>query len=207
MIATSRDARSNSWASPTRSESLTTSLHLKDVIPQRKSCIEWPAQHAKMTAMPRTSAAIDKKQREHLRLFNEYLACCKGSNCDVRIRPLSSYNALIVCNECQDNPCQPKEIYSFLPPTRGGTSRKAFAPSSSSAITGLCHGGRDIPVSARRPPLPPRSPPCDSPEGPHGEPHSSAALPPPSLLAVQEEGRVYRSQVATALHAGRAVWL
>jgi hypothetical protein len=171
-------------------------------MPHRVSCT-WPAPNATMTAVPQPSAVKEANQREHLRLLNEYLASCKGSNCDARIRPLSLYFAQMAYDDGKTGPSHAKEFFSFLPPNRSGESRyrKASAPSS---IAGLCHRGRDAPASSSRAPARTRSPPRASPERPRHQPHGGATLASPTA---RDEGSVYRSQVATALNAGRSVWL
>jgi hypothetical protein len=163
-------------------------------------------------------AVLESKQREHQRLFKEYLNCCKGTFFDCSMEPQKSYLRVMDNDDFSGGGNPSKELSSFLPPHRSignsPASRKTSASAAAHSASGLfVAGGRDAPASARAAPTKthkrasicnPAATYCDSPPATV----ESVAIPStvPKLPAGKERS-MYRSQVATALKAGRAVWL
>ena len=194
-------------------------LHLDDL--PRQDVTDWhitdkrnPESIDSLSA--RRAAVLEAKQQEHIRLFQEYLKCCKRANCNSSMEGL----ALELDGGWEESkrPTSSKELSSFLPPNRhaGCRSRKASTVTVSSIpehADFLVSGGRDAPASAG-PAAPPtaRELPCKG--------SASCSAPSPSRPAAKSaepraevtarrsmEASVYRAQVATALGSGRPVWL
>ena len=208
-----------------------SALHLDDLLPDRQHDEEWSCVDINSgtfsISASRQFVSREAKQREHVRLFQEYLKSCKNAKCDSSI---DSSDADLVSNSCQRDtlyePTTPsKELSSFLPHNRHGCrSRKASSVTVCSIPenSGLfVSGGRDAPAStaapraaafserlgARKlldPPSIIAAPPFDEPKSCSG-PLTAAAVREKS--GRREEVEVYRAQVATALAAGHAVWL
>ncbi len=207
-------------------ESHTSSLHLDNLCSQLPHEIySSDANHeGEETSIVVTNpqAALESKQREHQRLFKEYLKCCKGTYFDSSMEPQNSHLGFMDSDDFIGGANPSKELSSFLPPNRSSgcahSSRKASASAAAQSASGLfVAGGRDAPAAAstaraathkRASISNPAATYCDSQPAtimpvpislPEGQ-----AIP---VLPGTRESSVYRAQVATALKAGRSVWL
>jgi hypothetical protein len=166
----------------------------------------------------------DTKRREQIRLFKEYIFCCQST-----LSPLfaggfgSSTSNLSMYDDNESfersDSTAAIEYGSFLPKLSGTRSRQSPATALPAMTTLFSHAGRDTPASS-----PTES--CSSPvtaaqfkttsSSPAGKGGQGAAsmrcasggVTPASPASRDAEAcSVFRSQVAAALAAGRAVWL
>ena len=168
----------------------------------------------------RRSAPPETKRREHVRLFKEYIACCRGPDGRSESSPDPSIGASI-CDE-DDDECFGRaltastEYGSFLRPhnrrhgSRSTACRVPFTAATAAAAAAACSNG-DSAQSRRGGAASPASD-CshDSPiprDGARSRPAALLGSSPSGSESAVEESKVYRSQVATALKAGRTVWL
>lgn len=216
LIASERSAASSSaiktWAAGANS----SSLHLDDIqtpsqdIAQSTVAFdEIPAGRASQRSPP-----LDVKRREHVRLFKEYIACCKGPEGRTDSSPDLSTGASICDDDpgdsCGEGHSAGTEYGSFLRPHRrqarkihrGGKGAGGRDPSpqlcAASPEQPTRPGILRVPAHLRAASGSPSACQGGSPSSASG---STASQPSP------DEARVYRSQVATALKQGRSVWL
>ena len=177
----------------------------------------------------------ESKRQEQLRLFKEYIECCQISLSHKEHSTLHnhSFSNLSMCDEdlCtqrldRSESATAAEYGSFLPKTTIAT-RSRSSPAATVATSGLLqYTGRDTPAGSS-PPSPPneRSPPdsadaesrkIPTPPTPPSSTCNSMSFSPrrgaargtsAALRMDSDEGSVYRSQIASALGAGRLVWL
>mmetsp|Transcript_50753 Transcript_50753/g.106056 ORF Transcript_50753/g.106056 Transcript_50753/m.106056 type:complete len:217 (-) Transcript_50753:35-685(-) len=208
-------------------ESHTSSLHLDNLFSQPPHEIDCSdATHdgqERSILVTNPQAVLESKQREHQRLFKEYLKCCKGTYFDSSMEPHNSHLGFMDSDDFVGGANPTKELSSFLPPNRSSgcapSCRKAStsAAAAQSASGLFVAGGRDAPASAstaraathkRASISNPAATYCDSQAVTVTSiAISSAALQAIPALPSAMESSVYRAQVATALKAGRAVWL
>jgi hypothetical protein len=203
-----------------------SSLHLddiqnpgQDIIAQSAVAFDQiPAGRATQRSPP-----LDVKRREHVRLFKEYIACCKGPQGRADSSPDLSTGASI-CDEdpadsCAEGHSAGTEYGSFLRPNRragfqartmprGGKGAGGRDPSPQLGVGGAA--SPDQPVV--RPGILRSSTHLRAASGSSGSPSTCQCSPSsaPGSTGSQpspDEARVYRSQVATALKQGRSVWL
>ncbi len=179
--------------------------------------------HESSVVVSNLQTLSESKQREHQRLFKEYLKCCKGTYFDSSMEPQNSHLGFMDSDDLAGGSNPSKELTSFLPPNRSSgcapSSRKASASGAAQTSSGLfVAGGRDAPASAstgraashkRASISNPAATYCDSQPlaaatVTFSSPALHVAIP---VLPDAKESSVYRAQVATALKAGRAVWL
>jgi hypothetical protein len=175
------------------------------------------------------ATAKEAKRREHVRLFQEYLRCCRLANQNPSLDPLR----LDEEKDTGENTGPSKEVISFLPPNRyymcrSSTVTVCSIPENSDLFNS---GGRDVPASSvQQAPAARRKLSCKP------RPEFRVLAPPPELaehivgftLAKSTdplakpadfssdrsgsarwslEASVYRAQVAANLSSGRPVWL
>ena len=165
----------------------------------------------------RRPATPEAKRREHLRLFKEYIACCRGPEGLSDSSPdHSSGSAARVSLRAEDDDyaaaASGTEYGSFLRPYRRSTGPRNTS-SLSRPQRGSAAGGAGLAGSAGCRAASPASD-CSHdvpfPRADANRPRSETTLSLQSAAGSEsnlDEAKVYRSQVATALKAGRSVWL
>mmetsp|Transcript_5876 Transcript_5876/g.12988 ORF Transcript_5876/g.12988 Transcript_5876/m.12988 type:complete len:211 (-) Transcript_5876:107-739(-) len=210
---------------------MASSLHLDDLIEesfdQEHVSSETNLHDVGLVVGGPTALGVDCKRKDHIRLFKEYISCCRSASSQLSLGkccpPLSNVS---MCNDNESfersDSAPTVEYVSFLP--KSSRPRNQQSPSAAPSGVPAHFSGCDTTASQ-----PTGS--CPSPDGGKTTPPTSAVkgrsrrasgaatrrapagasprtLPPPLEAPLDEEaGRVFRSQVAAALGAGRAVWL
>jgi hypothetical protein len=209
-------------------QAIASSLHLDD-LPEGSSNKKHASSGTNLHEIGAASlASADSKRREQIRLFKEYISCCQST-----VSPLSSgghYSSLSNLSMCDDNEgfgrsdsTTSMEYGSFLPKLNGPRNRQSPPGVAVSGLSALLpQAGRDTPAAlpAQSCPSPVSAPQLKKNSSPgekgKGSGASGAVMrrnsgrtsqASPALAQDEEACSVFKSQVAAALGAGRAVWL
>ena len=215
MRRLSPEARYGKRSAVSPSTSTSLSLHLDDISEQGRSTRDVHESAASPDSENRSdmpSSPFHQKTKEHIKLFKQYLSTCKknGANCALDAESSSD------SSESGDDPARHPHRRSSLNTSRraSGKMDSFLTRQRSLSLTGplFCDASRSNDSGASRTPshtsAASRS---DSPALSWKAPPSASAQEP--QLGAQGPGKdqaadsVYRSQVAVALGAGRAVWL
>jgi hypothetical protein len=208
---------------------IASTLHLDD-LPEGSCSQEYTSIRTDLRDSGASSllSAVDSKQKEQIRLVKEYIFCCQSA-----ISPLSSggqYSSLLSLSMCDDNEIFERsdstatiEYGSFLPKLNGPRNRQSAAAVVLPGMTAsFSQAGRDTPASSPTEQSSPISAPKlkTTSSKSRGKSRGSGAIgavarrssarasqESPAPAQDEEACSVFRSQVAAALGAGRAVWL
>jgi hypothetical protein len=147
------------------------------------------------------TSSNESKRREQVKLVKEYIECCRS--------PDAHFEFFLGKNEREGAPCDIRELSSFLrPPCSSLSAHPLHVFSRTTPGNGPASRRGDIPFSAAAKSALPNISSFAAAAANVGAISDTAVAPCPAHSMVDtKEGSVYRAQVATALNAGRAVWL